>query len=308
MAKMSKISNELLPYKAGFAIVTKLNENMLPDINNAVRTSPRFLTSTQYTEGQASEDVATGDGSTASYPTTRTDTFAITTNSFSPIFHNMVTGKREYLPDKALSTVQIEANLPAKPSDNAVTTVDLKFGTGTDYPLEPAKDEYGNYRFVVQDRLGNYLTQHTTAMLGTYVYDPDTKTMSFSADDYHDMLIRVTYDYEDTEATVYESSPILKKNIFRVETVGFVQDATTFDVFKVKRELKRCTLTGDIPAQPTQTSKSATLTYTFTSEPMPEGVAPFKEVWTKYTAGSGVTDTDAANIVNGCDDNFTTSD
>lgn len=302
-ARMSKISNELLPYQAGFAVVTRLDVNMLPEPDTAVITSPTFLVSTQYTEGMTYEDVETGTGQAASYPTARTQTLAITTNTFSPIFHNAVTNKLETLPEKALTAIEMEVNLPASASDTA-DTVDLVFGADTNYPIIPAADTDGEYRFVIRDNMGNYLSKRTQAMLGTFVYDPDTKTLSFSKD-YANMRIRILYDYEDTQATVYSASPVLKKTLFKIETYGLAQDAETGKTFKVKRAIPRASLSGDIPSQPTQTSRSASLTYTFTAEPVPTGVRPYVEVWTPYDIDGSTGDSSIDNVVNGSDDNFT---
>lgn len=304
-AKMSKISNELLPYQAGFAVVTRLDVNMLPEPDTAVVTSPTFLVSTQYTEGMTYEEVETGTGQAASYPTARTQTLAITTNTFSPIFHNAVTNKLETLPEKALTAVEMEVNLPAPASETA-DTIELTFGTGTDYPLVPAADTDGNYRFVIRDNVGNYLAKRTQATLGTFVYDSDTKKLSFSTD-YANMRIRILYDYEDTNATVYSANPVLTKTLFKIETYGLVQDAETGKTFKVKRAIPRASLSGDIPSQPTQTSRSASLTYTFTAEPVPTGVRPYVEVWTPYNADGGALVSGTNNVVNGSDDNFTST-
>lgn len=299
-AKMSKIKNDLLPYEAGFVVVTQLDENMLPDPDRVVVTPGDYLISSQYTEGMSYEEVATGRGNNTSFPTQRTDTLALTMNAFSPVFHNAVTGKLEYLPEKALSAIEFETNLPA--ADDTSTLVELKFGTGTDHPIEPAADKNGNYRFVIRDNKGNYLTKRTTTELGTYVYDSDTKTLQFSSD-YAGMLVRIIYDYEDANATVYRANPILKKTLFKVEAFGLVQSATG-ETYKVKRSMPRASISGDIPSQPTQKERSASLTYTFAAEPVPTGESPYEEVWTEYSTGA-VVDASSVNIANGCDDNFT---
>lgn len=302
-AKMSKIKNDLLPYEAGFVVVTQLDENMLPDPDRAVATPGDYLISSQYTEGMSYEEVATGRGNNTSFPTQRTDTLALTMNAFSPVFHNAVTGKLEYLPDKALSAIEFQENIPALASESA-TVCEIKFGTDTDHPVEPAADKNGYYRFVIRDNKGNYLTQRENVEVGTYRYDPDTKALQFAAS-YAGMLIDVIYDYEDAAATVYRANPILKKTLFKIEAFGLVQSATG-ETYKVKRSMPRASISGDIPSQPTQKERSASLTYTFAAEPVPTGVSPYEEVWVEYSTGV-VVDPSEINIVNGCDDQFTTT-
>lgn len=293
-AKMSPISNQLLPYEAGFVKVTPLDANKQPQYSRTVITPWEYLTSTQWSESIETETVDNGNGQNGEFPTSRTHTLTVNGNVFSPIFHNMVSGKIETFKEKALMPDQFTWTLPT-------TDPKITFGVGKDVVREPAKDDTGEYHFVVQDNKGNVLTKATNAELGTFVYDDEQKEMTFSAD-YKGMQMTVTYDYEESDVVEYSADPILRSPEFLVETFGTVQDATSGETFVVYRALRRAKISGDLASQTSQKSKSAGLTYTFVSTPVPRGVVPWIERWAPDT-GDG-TSAASDNIVNGCDDNF----
>lgn len=296
-AKMSPISNQLLPYEAGLVRVTPLDANKQPMYERAVVTPWEYLTSTQWGVSSTTETVANGNGQDGEFITSKSYTLTVNGNVYSPIFHNAVAGMIETFPGSTLMAEQFTHTL----SNDA--TPKITFGASKDVAKEPAADASGNYHFVVQDNKGNVLTKATNAELGTFVYDADQKEMTFSAD-YKGMTMTVTYDYADTSAVVYSADPILRNPEFLVETQGLVQDASTGETFKVYRALKRAKVSGDLNTQAMQKERSAGLTYTFVSAPVPKGVSPFLEAIAPYVVDDG-TDATADNIVNGCDDNFT---
>lgn len=304
MAKRSKIKNKLLPYSAGYAVLTPLDENMKPMYDRAVRTPSTYLTSTQFSENTTYEEIETGEGQNDNLPSGRSATLTLTLSAFSPIFHAAASGKLEYLPDKALTTHSFEVNLPELPAEPMEQEyVTFTFGEESGQKLLPAANSDGVYRFVITDNNGDYLTQRDQAVFGTYKYDPDTHTLSFSKE-YAGMLMQIIYDYEDADAVVYRANPILKANKFLLETYGITQDSQTGDTFKVKRSIKRCQVSGDLASMPSQRSRSTSITYTFESVNVPTGVSPWEEVWVPYDT-TQLTGEAEDNIVNGYDDKFT---
>lgn len=294
-AKMSPISNQLLPYEAGLVRLTPLDANKQPMYERAVVTPWEYLTSTQWGISSTSETVANGNGQDGEFITSKSYTLTVNGNVFSPIFHGVAAGLIETFQDTALMPEQITWTLGSEASPT------ITFGASKNVAKEPAKDEKGNYHFVVQDNKGNVLTKTSNAELGTFVYDEDTKTMKFS-DDYKNMTMTITFDYSDTNVVEYSADPVLRNPEFLVETYGLVQDASTGETFRVYRSLLRAKISGDLNSQAMQKERSAGLTYTFVSSPVPKGVSPFIERWTDDIT-EGVDDT-TDNIVNGCDDNF----
>ncbi len=303
MAKRSPIKNTLVPYSAGYAILTPLDENAKPMLDRAVMTPTNYLTSTTFSENTTYEEIETGSGQNDSQPSGRSATITLTLSAYSPIFHAAASGKLEYLPDKTLTNKVFEHILPEVTGEADMVT--YTFGTETTQKAIPAANSEGVYRFIIRDKNGNYLTKRDTAMLGTYVYDPDTKTLTFSKD-YAGERLEISYDYEETNAVVYRANPILKANKFLLETYGITQDVFSNKTYKVKRSLTRCQVSGDLPEMPTQGSRSTSITYTFDSISVPDGVVPWENTWTEYIPEE-LQGAVGDNVVNGYDDDFTTT-
>ena len=300
MAKTTVIRKDILPYKAGVVRLIPLDENMTPDYGHAVATNHDFLQSTQIVESREMETLENGNGTNKDYPTSVTYTATIISNIDNVLFHNLAAGRIEELPASVLVPDEFEWTLPKTvPTDG---NLEITFGPGENHETLPAADRDGNYHFTVSDSYGNVLVPREQVENGAYRYDETTHALQFS-DDYVGQKIRVIYDYAGANALVYRNDPILKNREFRLEIYGLVQSASTGDVYKIVQILERCAVTGDISDQTTQMSKSAAITYTFATTPMPEGMS----VYYKYLLPTGTTtgDTGATvNPVNGGNDEF----
>lgn len=302
-AKTTTVRKDLIPYEAGVVILDPLDENKTPDYTRSVATGFDFLTSTQVSITRTTETLENGNGQNKEYPLDETYTMTVTGNVYNPIFHSVVTGQIETLPASTLMPNEISYNLPTTTS--AGTNVSLAFGPSgplKDEPV-PAADESGEVNFIVEDSYGNVLTRLDDPEFGAYSYDADTKTLEFS-EEYKGALIRVIYSYEVTNSIMYTSNPIIQNPEYQVRIFGIRQSASTGETYNFMEKIARATATGDISNQPSQKSKSAPITYTFTSTPVPKGTSVYSSTFapTNVTADSdGVA---IQNRVNGCDDNF----
>lgn len=300
--KATTVRKDIIPYRAGVVKITPLDANKQPDRGRSVATEYDFLTSTQTSVSYATEELENGNGQNKTYVNSETYTVTVTGNTYNPVFHAVVTGRLETLPDKTLMPDEFSVNLPAEAEDGTLT---IAFGEGTEHEKVPATDEKGNYNFVVEDSYGNVLTKMDKPEYGAYSYDADSKALQFS-EEYANALIRVIYYYEETNAIKYASNPILQQPEYLVEIFGLSQSASTGETYKVYTKILRATASGDVADQTTQKSRSAPITYTFTSTPVPDGMSAYEQVLAPVssgTSGSGGT----SNIVNGLDDKFTTA-
>lgn len=302
-AKTTTVRKDIIPYRAGVVILTPLDANKKPDYSKSVATEYDFLTSTQTSVTRESETLANGNGQDKDYTTSETYTVTVIGNTYNPIFHAVVTGRIETLPTKTLVPTEINYNLPATVPESG--SLGISFGADGDFTTKPAADDDGNYNFIVEDSYGNVLVRRDTPEHGAYSYDTDTSTLEFS-NDYTAALIRVIYWYEDTDSIQYASNPILQQPEYQVQIFGLSQSASTGDTYKVITTLKRATATGDVTDQMTQKSKSAPITYTFSSTPVPEGVSVYTQILTPVSSSDG-SGAGGDNVVNGGDDNFTTT-
>lgn len=291
MAKTTVIRKDILPYRAGVVRLIPLDENMTPDYAHAVATNHDFLQSTQIVESREMETLENGNGTSKDYPTSVTYTATIISNIDNVLFHNLAAGRIEELPESVLVPDEFEWTLPKTiPTDG---TLKITFGEDGDHKTLPAADKEGNYHFTIEDSYGNVLVPRDQLENGAYKYDGTTHELQFS-DDYVGQKIRVIYDYAGANALVYRNDPVLKNREFRLEIYGLVQSSSTGDVYKVVQILERCAVTGDISDQTTQISKSAAITYSFATTPMPEG----KSVYYKYLLPTGTTTGDTGSVVN----------
>lgn len=305
-AKTTTVRKDLIPYEAGVVILDPLDENKTPDYTRSVATGFDFLTSTQVSITRTSETLANGNGQDKDYPLDETYTMTVTGNVFNPIFHGVVTGQIETLPTTTLMPNEINYNLPT--TSSAGTNVTLMFGKTGPLPNEPepATDESGEVNFIVEDSYGNVLTRLDTPEFGSYSYDEDTKTLEFS-EEYKGALIRVIYNYSVTNAIQYTSNPIIQNPEYQVRIFGIRQSASTGETYNFMEKIARATATGDITNQPSQKSKSAPITYTFTSTPVPKGTSVYTSTMAPTITTSDADGVAIKNRVNGCDDNFGTT-
>lgn len=304
-ARTTTVRKDLIPYQAGTIILDPLDENKQPDYTRSVATGTDFLTSTQVTITRTTETLENGNGQDKDFITDETYTLTATGNVFNPIFHGVVTGQIETLPEKNLFPYELSYNLPSTLEEDA-SSVTLTFGTGSPVPDAPmpAADESGNVNFLIEDSYGNVLTRLDSPEFGAYSYDADTHTLEFS-EEYKGALLRIIYNYEVTNSIQYASNPILQNVEYQVRIFGIRQSASTGDSYNFIEKIARATATGDISNQSTQKSKSAPITYTFSSTPVPKGTSVYVAA---YAPTSGTSDADGkaiSNKVNGCDDAFT---
>lgn len=304
-ARTTTVRKDLIPYQAGVIILDPLDENKQPDYTRSVATGTDFLTSTQVSITRTTETLENGNGQDKEFIISENYTLTATGNVFNPVFHGVVTGQIETLPEKTLMPYELSYNLPL--TGDTGTMLTLAFGDKgpvPDAPI-PAADENNNVNFVVEDSYGNVLTRMEEPEFGTYAYDDDTNTLEFS-EDYKGALIRVIYSYAVTNAIRYASNPILSNPEYQVRIFGIRQSASTGDSYNFLEKIARATATGDITNQATQKSKSSPITYTFSSTPVPKGTSVYTAEYVP-TMDTGVDGEGTAikNRVNGCDDNFT---
>lgn len=302
--KTTTVKKDLIPYRAGVVIVAPLDVNKRPDFTKAVRTEPDFLTSSQTSVTSNVETLANGNGQDKEYPLDEAYTVTVTSNTYSPTFHGTLANRVETLPTTVLVPDEFTHTLPLTVEEG--DTLGITFGTNGDHNPEPGMDKYGNYNFLIQDSYGNTLVRVDKNNLekGAYAYDPDTKTLMFS-EDYLGALIRVTYWYNDTKAIRYDSNPIVSRPEFYIEMYGLYQSASDGVTYKVVTILQRAYVSGDLPDPTSQKSKSAPLTYTLASAPVPVGTSVYSQILTPIseTAYDG---TGVQPNCNGVDDIATT--
>lgn len=304
-AKTTTVRKDLIPYRAGTVVLTPLDANMRPDYKRSVATEYTYLASTQTSVTRATETLESGNGSNKEIPTSETYTVTITANAFNPVFHNAAAGRLETLPNTTLMKDEFTFNLASAPAEEG-GYLQITFGSGKDHEVEPAADADGNYNFVVEDSYGNPLMRLDTPQFGAYSYDEEANALQFSKE-YANAAIRVIYNYEEPNALVYKSDPILKISEFRLEIFGITQSAGGGESYKVETILERCSVTGDLSEPPTQAARSAPMTYTFASTPVPAGVSVYTQKFAPVSTGGTGTGSSSDNIVNGGDDKFTTT-
>lgn len=279
--KIVKIRRDIIPYRAGLVMVTPLDANKKPNYTKSVATEWNFLTSTQTSVSRETEELANGNGSDKEYTNSETYNLTVIGNTFDPDFHAAVTGRVESVPEKALALEQFNFSLP----EAGAGTLQITFGTGKDYEILPAADADGNYNFIIEDSFGNRLMRSTTTSVGTYVYDADNKALQFS-NDYAGANIRVLFWYESADALVYNSNPTLQQPEYQIDVYGISMSAETDEKYKIMTRILRATISGDVSDQTTQKSKSAPVTYTFKSAPVPEGVSVYSQTYVPLTVQS----------------------
>lgn len=303
-ARTTTVRKDLIPYQAGVIILDPLDENKQPDYTRSVATGTDFLTSTQVTITRTTETLENGNGQNKDFITDETYTLTATGNVFNPIFHGVVTGQIETLPTKNLFPYELSYNLPTTVAEGSGVT--LSFGTSSPVPDAPvpAADESGQVNFLIEDSYGNVLTRLDSPEFGAYSYDEDTKTLEFS-EEYKGALLRIIYNYEVTNSIQYASNPILQNVEYQVRIFGIRQSASTGDSYNFIEKIARATATGDISNQATQKSKSAPITYTFSSTPVPAGTSVYVAAYAPTSVTSEADGSALVNRVNGCDDAFT---
>lgn len=299
-AKTTTVPKLLIPYEAGVSIVTPLDLNKRPNLIRSVATQHNFLSQTQLSETKTTEELENGNGQNKTMVTSVVYNLSVVANVLNIVYHNMVAGRIESLPDRTLVMDEFTWFLPETAPEEGLT---ITFGVDADHATEPAADENGEYWFIVEDSYGNPLVRLDTPEFGAYSWDKDLKQLRFS-DEYAGAAIRVIYRYASTNSIRYDSNPILSQPEFQLDNFGIMSDAESGRKFRVHERLLRATQTGDLSGMPTQRSISSPITYTFQSSPVPSGVSVYSVTYTPIDGNGNATGESFTNWVNGGDDKF----
>ncbi len=287
MAKQVTIRKDMIPYRAGVVVLTPLDSNFKPDFSKSVPTQYDFLTSTQTSVTRTTETLANGNGSDKDYIIDERYSLAVVGNTYDPEFHAAVTNRLKKEETTVTLMDQFSVTLPENANGDEMTETGkwvITFGeVGKDQEKTPAKNADGGYDFVINDSYGNTLhpvdNAEATTEVGTYYYDGDKKCLVFG-ETYKNNTIRVIFFYEVAEGGLqYDSNPILKQSVFRIDVFGMRQSAGSDDLYPVHIWIERASTSGDVSEQTTQKSKSAPITYNFQSDPVPAGVSVYHEVY-----------------------------
>lgn len=285
MAKQVTIRKDMIPYRAGVVVLTPLDSNFKPDFSKSVPTQYDFLTSTQTSVTRTTETLANGNGSDKDYIIDERYSLAVVGNTYDPEFHAAVTNRLKSQPEKATLMEQFSVTLPTEANGDVETVADkwvITFGgPDKDQEKEPAANADKGYDFIINDSYGNTLAPAESAeevALGTFFYDSDKKCLVFG-EDYKNNTMRVIFFYEADGGLQYDSNPILKQSVFRIDVFGMRQSAGSDDLYPVHIWIERASTSGDVSEQTTQKSKSAPITYNFQSDPVPAGVSVYHEVY-----------------------------
>lgn len=297
MAKRTNpVRKKLIPYEAGVVIVAPLDENKRPDFDRAVKTERNYLSSTQTSVTRSTEDLENGNGADKTFITDERYELEVTANVYNPDFHALVTGRLESLPESEAIPFEFHHTLPIDTS----MPMEIAFGEGTSHVNVPFADENGKYNFIIEDSIGNRVmrTDSPNPEEGHYYYDADTKSLQFSSE-YAGQIMNVMYYIESKDAYVIKNNPIIQQPEFFVQVFGITQDADANTKYRVVTTLQRATLTGDVSEQATQKSKSAPLTYTFQSAPMPSCMSVYSQVFAPMTDDACAQESDTTGTVTG---------
>lgn len=269
-----QVRNDLIPMKSGIVRLTPLDNNFRPIFSQSYTTPRPFLTTTQVTTTRTSETLPNGNGSDKDFPTDERHGLALTTQTYDPKFHALLSGSEI-----------VETPLPIL---NDITVTPSDTGTYTFTANEPiASAEDGKIHLEIRDSYGNLLTETTDAVsAGTYKYDADTKTLTFDTS-MANVALSCVYYRAATNGEAHQASPILRNKLFMVEIFAEMRSASTEEVVRYFAKMPRATVSGDIPRVTTQKSISAAITYNFQSAPVPEGTSAFYESFTPETAATG---------------------
>lgn len=260
----STVRNDLIPMRAGAVRLTPLDKNGVPQIDKAVTTQRKFLTSTGITTTRTSETLPNGNGQDKDFPTAETFNLALVTQVYEPEFHKMLVDDLDVVSPKPILHDQ------AAVLDDDAT---YEFTTGK-YPAEVNGGTY----IEVRDSYGNLLTpksSSTTLSESEYYYDSSAHTLQFNAAMKNATFSLVYYIAAPEGTLAYESHTVLRNREFMIEVFGEMQSAETGDVFRYYAKMVRATVSGDIPRVTSQKAISNAITYNFASAPVGEGVSAF---------------------------------
>lgn len=277
-AKQNTVRKDLIPYEAGVVIITPLDANKKPDYSRSVATQRDFLASTQTSVTRTTETLANGNGQDKEYIIDESYGLTVVGNAYNPDLHAVIAGRIQSQPDTVLMPTEVTYNLPKAPSD---TYLEIKFGPDGDVEKKPAADADGEYFFIVEDSYGNRLIPGDAPATGVYHYDSDTETLQFS-EDYAENAMRVVYKFAVEGGLEIKSNPILQQPEFQIETFGIRMSAGTDQKYRTCIKIARAVATGDLSEQTTQKAKTAPITYTFASTPVPAGTSVYTEIETPY--------------------------
>lgn len=277
---LKKVRDDIIPLRAGIVRLTPLDANLAPDYSKAITTNRNYLTSTQVTVSRTSESLANGNGQDKEMPTDETFTLALITNSYNPDFHATASG---------LEVVADEQIIPVLRDNTITVTKTLETYTYV-FPEDenaPVASPDGKYHFEIRDSFGNLfkdITDGDEEVLGegNYQYDPDTKTLTFAAQ-YENVSFKCVYYIAATGSKAYQAPTTLKTATFQVEVMGEVQSADSGEHIRYYAKMARAVISGDLPNIMTQKSLTNSMTYTFKTSPVPEGMTAFYDSFTPIT-------------------------
>lgn len=277
--KQNTVRKDLIPYEAGVVIITPLDANKKPDYTRSVATQRDFLTSTQTSVTRTTETLANGNGADKEYIVDEAYTLTIVGNTYNPDFHAVVAGRIQSEQDRMLAFYEKTVNLP-KTTDTGLF-LEITFGSNKDIAHVPAMESDGTYFFIVEDSYGNRMVPGKEPSDGVYHFDSGTNTLEFTPD-YAEQAIRVVFKYESGDGWRIASNPILSQPEFQIETFGLRSSASTDEKYRTHILLARASYSGDLSEQTTQKAKSAPITYTFRTTPVPAGTSVYVEETTPY--------------------------
>lgn len=266
------VPNNLIPMKSGIVRTTPYNEIFIPQFDSSYTTRREFLTSTQVSTAQETEELPNGNGANKTFITGRQHNFALVTQTYDPKFNQSISG------DMIVSTLR-----PILHDTSIVVGTDGSYVFQSDEaPVASLEDN--KIHFEIRDNFGNRFTETEDAPTPeTFKYDADTKTLTFDAT-LANATLSCVYYVADENGEATETSPILRSRVFLLEVFGEMRTADTEQPVMYYARMPRATVSGDLPRVTTQKSISAPLTYNFQSAPVPQGMSDFYESFTPMKA------------------------
>lgn len=281
----SKILQDLIPMRSGILRLTPYEASGKLLYANAITTKRNYLTSTQVTETRASETLANGNGADGDFSIDTTYNFAVSTNVYNPEMHATIAGNSRLDTSGEVSVVHpflIDTTIiPVKPAptSGSATTAEYTFPTDTKYPVASAD---GAVYLEIRDNFNNLFTKVESASTMqdmTYFYDADAHKVTVAAK-YDSQPLTCTY-YIDAgaDASIYQAPMAPRTPRYQIEVFAEMKSADTGNIVWLYEKVAKAATSGDIPNVTTQKQITNTITYNFKSQPVPEGIVPFEQVF-----------------------------
>lgn len=264
------IRTDLIPLKSGTIRLTPYNKLFVPQFDLSYTVKRPFLTSTQVTTTRTTEDLGNGNGDDKTFNTGERYNLVLNTNVFDHKFNALLSGSQSVTSNK--HPILHDTTIIPDTTGSVVLPTDA---------VPVASPEDNEIHLEIRNAYSELLEETTdTPTATTYKYDPDTKTLTFAASLANQELSCVYYVAASDDTEAYQSSPIIKTNVFLLEVFAEVRSAETEEKVMLYEKMLRATLTGDLPNMTTQKSISAPLTYNFQSAPVPQGLSAFYQSFT----------------------------